>query len=49
MMVDLTREEIESLLWHVEAIMHAFGREHPDQGVTQRAEAKLCEALKRCV
>jgi hypothetical protein len=45
-MVDLTPEEIESLLWHIETITHAYGHEHPDQGAAHQAELKLLEALR---
>jgi predicted DNA-binding transcriptional regulator YafY len=39
--LDLTREEIEALLWSVHVIDHAYGRDHPDDGASASAARKL--------
>jgi len=39
--VDLTRQELEALLWHVAVVDHAYGRDHPDDGASASAAAKL--------
>jgi DUF1365 family protein len=41
-MVDLSRDELEALLWSVRVISHAYGRyDHPDDGASASAAAKL--------
>jgi predicted DNA-binding transcriptional regulator YafY len=43
--VILTRDEVEALLWAIEAVAHAYGRDHPDDGAGESAQRKLEEAL----
>jgi hypothetical protein len=44
-MLDLTREEIEALLWSVAVVGHAYRHDHTDDGAGRSAAEKLEAAL----
>ena len=46
MRVDLSLDEITTLLWHLRVVDHAYGHEHSYLGAAASAEAKLERALK---
>jgi predicted DNA-binding transcriptional regulator YafY len=43
--VELTREEATALLWCERTVAHAYGRDHPDDGASAAAAAKLEQVL----